>query len=428
MVTLIRVIVAAVTATCWLMSIYKLRDLSRDPGNRSLRALCTALVAITLSLTIQPIAPHLDRVIGVLDVGRVVSNCLTLIAAGAAQGFLLYMTSQDDSIRRRVRRRYRATAICVVAIVVLFVTTPAPYQVSDPYVQAGDYYTANPTSAATAYTLIYLIYLGWALTQVTVLATRYAAIANRPLLHFGLRMIVIGATLGLAYIAAKIATIGAAFLGWGDPAVFEPVVIVLFTTSILLVLLGSTLPSWGPRLGLHRLWEWSTAVRARGKLRPLWLAMHAVIPEIALVPQQTAWWQTFSPRQASLRRIRTTVEILDGYILLRPWMTAPAAATARRLAAEAGLIGDDAEAVVDAALIATALHARQNGQPPPPDHPDPDWIPLHERQRGEHAAAQEAWLARIADAYPSPVVHAVLQSHRSPASQPSVHSPSERED
>src|SRR5690348_4814406 len=128
------------------MSLYKLRDLLRDRNNRPLRCLWLALVTITLSLTMQPIAPRLDQLAGTVDVARIMSNCLTLVSATAAQVFLLYMTGDDEVIRRRVPRWMLTLAGCVVLLVALFLLTPSPYAVSDPYVRSGEYYAATATA------------------------------------------------------------------------------------------------------------------------------------------------------------------------------------------------------------------------------------------------------------------------------------------
>src|SRR4051794_39770310 len=144
MVSGLRVIVGAVSVLCWAMSIHKIRDLHRDRGNRPLRALCVALWAITLALTVQPLAALIDRLSGVLDLGRVLGNCLTVASAAAAQGFLIYMTDVGPATVRRVRRRYAIAAIVVVAIAVLFARQHDAYAVTDPYVSDGRYYSRNP--------------------------------------------------------------------------------------------------------------------------------------------------------------------------------------------------------------------------------------------------------------------------------------------
>ena len=83
----LRIFSAAITIVCWTLTLYKLYDLVRDRRNLSLRALWLAIMAITLAMTLQPLASTLDKAIGVLDVGRVTANCLTLVSAAGAKRF-----------------------------------------------------------------------------------------------------------------------------------------------------------------------------------------------------------------------------------------------------------------------------------------------------------------------------------------------------
>lgn len=420
--SLARSAVVIVTLICWALTAYKLRDWRRDPRNPPLQALCIALATVTVSLSIQPASPQIDQLFGVLDLARVVSNCLTLASVTAAQAFLLYMTSSDRPVRRRVRRRVGALVVAVAAIVTLFVLTPATYRVTDPRVSSGEYYGA-PFSASFMY--VYLAFLGWSLTQVVILATGYARIAHRPLLRSGLRLITAGAASGLGYVLAKLTAVAAGELWPGSALLTDAIVVVCFTTSILLVLVGSTIPSWGPRLGLDRLWGWSAAIRDFYRLRPLWNAIHQVLPEIALLPPVSGPRGVLAVvRNASLRRVRVTVEILDGYAMLRPWVSARMLYLCRTAAQRANLTGDRLTATVEAAVIRAALHSRLSGQPPASDSADVPALPTGMNGPAEvntdatGAASQVRWLIQVARAYRSPVVSSIL-AHAAVAATPS---------
>ncbi len=429
MVSLVRGAMLIVTLICWSMSLYKMRDLARDRGNRPLRALCLALVAITLSLTLQPLMPAIDRFFGVLDVVRLTSNCLSLVCATAAQAFLLYLTSSDASTRRRVRRRLLALTATSATMVILFVSAPPATDVSDPRVLSGEYY-GDPFAAPFLYP--YLAYLGWSLVQVVILANRYARIAPRPLLRFGLRLIVVGSLWGLAYVAAKLVAVAVSALSPDSALITDAVVVLTFTTSILLVLIGSTIPSWGPRVGLDRLWSWAAALHDYYRLYPLWAQIHAVLPEIALLPPGSGVHGVISiARNASLRRVRITVEILDGYANLRPWISASVFIQAEQRAAEAGLTGDRHAAVVEAAVVGAALSARRAGRPAA-DHPN-DVPQLGIGPQGTTrpdgtnvgAAGQVTWLIQVARAISSSLVAEII-SRATSAADHSAPQPSER--
>ncbi|MEH0981497.1 MAB_1171c family putative transporter [Micromonospora sp. CPCC 205556] len=398
MISIVRNLMIGVTLVCWLMSLYKLRDLARAPHYRPLRALCLALVGVTVSLTIQPFMPALDRAIGVLDLGRALANCLTLVSATAAQAFLLHMTGNDERVRRQMRRRTVALTVCVAAIAVLFALTPAGADLDDPRVVSGRYY-GEPFDAP--FLFVYLGHLGWSVTQVAVLAGRYAREAGRPLLRAGLRMIMAGAAWGLLYVVAKLAAIAAGAL-WPDSGLISDAVVVFtFTVSILLILIGSTLPSWGPLLRLDRVWGRARAVADHHRLRPLQVAVHRVLPEIALLPEPRGLAGLVAVlRDPYLRRVRATVEILDGYATLRPWMSAAVLTAARDAGRRAGLTGDRLAATVEATVLAAALDARAAGAPPTGDHDELPDLPAGPADgSGEEAAGQVAWLIAVARAH-----------------------------
>ncbi len=361
-------VVWVLTAICWGMALYKLSHLIRDPGSRPLRALCLALVAITGSLTVQRMASGLDQLFGALDFGRVSANCLTVVAAGGGQAFLLYLTSLDSPTRRRVRRITAITAGCVVAIVVLYAITPPRYRVDDPYVLDGRYYH-TPAPLITPYVFVHLGYVAWSCLQITRLAGGYARLATRPLLRLGLRLIVAGSVVSMLYVAVKLANMALWRLARGVPGLSESIIVVCFTTAILLILIGSTIPSWGPLIGLDRLVTWVTALYAHRQLAPLWTVLHQANPAIALLAQPRGWSAPIQlARQARLRLVRRVLEIRDGYLALRPYTDARAEPIARRYGERAGLVGDELEIVVEAAVIAVAVGRQRSGQAVPP-HP-----------------------------------------------------------
>jgi Family of unknown function (DUF6545) len=391
---------AVIALVCWVMAGYKVRDLIRDPGNRPLRYLSLALVAVALSITVQPICQWLDQTVGVLDVGRVVSNGLALTAAGVGQLVLLHMTRTDDAVHRTVRRRITALLVALAVMVVLFLLTPARYSLSDPYVLSHAYYAATPTPAAAPYALVFLAYLGWIAVQWTTLAHRYASMAVRPLLRLGLRLITAGSVLVLAYIAVKVTASIAAAAHQPLAHTLDAVIIPLYTSATTAVLLGATLPSWGPRVGLERLWNNLAARRDCRRLRPLWTLVHQAVPHVALLPH---------PPQPSLRRIRMTVEILDGYVQLAPWFPAEAATVTRRHAEDAGLSPENRDAAVEAVVVALAVRDKLADRPPATAAVP---VPVGGESEGDGetgAAAEVARLARVAHAlHNSPAVSAAL--------------------
>lgn len=429
MVSVVRGAMLMVTLICWIMSIYKLRDLvraeqaARRSGagmpNRSLRSLCIALVAITFSLTVQPLMPDLDRFFGVVDLARLASNSATLACGTAAQAFLLYLASTDATVRRQVHRRWIALAATVLLMVALFAITPPATDVTDPRVESGEYY-GDPFSGPFLFP--YLAYLAWSLVQVVILSNRYAAIAHRPLTRFGLRLIVVGSIWGLGYIAAKLTAIMVGAVRPSAALAIDAVVVACFTISILLVLIGSTIPSWGPRIGLDRFWSWLMAILDCYRLHPLWAAISAVLPHLALLSVDKGPAGALAvAKEATLRRVRMTIEILDGYATLRPWMSGQVFKQAHQAARAAGLSGDKLNAATEAAVVAVALDAHRRRLPPAKDARDTPALPLGAARNDPtasgdgHAADDVTWLAQVARLYETELISNFVAEMASPA-------------
>ncbi len=354
LVTLVAIAVVAVV--CWAMIGYKLRDLVRNPGNRPLRYLVITLAGLTLSMSIQPLARWLDHTLGILDLGRVLANCFALAGATSAQATLLYLTSQDELTPRRVRRRFLALLGIVAVIVVTFVLTPPPYSLSDPYVVSHAYYVATPTPSAMPYQFVFLAYLAWAALYSGVLLRRYARTAPRPLLRLGLRLMIGGCATGLVYVAVKVV----ASLATGSrpdlARVLDRLVVPCYMVASVALLVGATLPSWGPRIGLDRRWNTIVAWRDCRQLQPLWKLIHTAVPQVTMTPH---------PAEPTLRRVRMTVEILDGYVQLTPWTSAQIEDRARRRARETSDAERDAE--IEAAVLVEAARSKAANEPPSPD-------------------------------------------------------------
>lgn len=385
---LIRGLLAALAAGGWVMSAVKLRSLHRDPSNLALRYLCVAQVALTLAVTLQPMAARVDRTLGILDVGRVTSNCLTLVAAATGLAFGVHASSPAHTARPFVRRQLTVMWICLAAIVTLAAWHRPPYGVSDPRVASGVHYDATPSLGQAPYTLVYLGYLAWVLFQVGRIAHRNRAVsgAGPPLVALGVRTITAGAAIGIAYTAAKAAGVTAAT--WDEPSpLLDTAIPALFTAAIIAILVGITLPAWGARVGADRLYERFTAWQSCRQLRPLWRLLVTASPQIALLPH---------PTPAPLRRVRLTIEILDGCALLTPWITPAAAETAARHADALGLAPHQRTAAIEAATLATAAHRKLQGHPPATNPADHAPLAPSPGSRAGTAADQVAWLEHIA--------------------------------
>jgi len=126
--------------------------------------------------------------------------------------------------------------------------------------------------------------------------------------------------------------------------------------AVLLIVVGSTLPAWGRRVGLrgpiavwrdHRAWR---------RMQPLWLTLTREIDNIAL-PER-------GDTDLSYRLYRRRVEMLDGILALQPFRDGTVEQLARKDYLSRGLAGDHLDAAVEATALSHALKARRAGAAP----------------------------------------------------------------
>ena len=133
------------------------------------------------------------------------------------------------------------------------------------------------------------------------------------------------------------------------------------------------------------------------RLRPLWQAVRAAVPEIALPPGPSVG--------IGYRLYRRVIEIRDGQLALRPYSDPQAVAMAESEARREGVTGADLGATIEAALLAIAISARESGLP---RHDDPDHLPP--MRSSEQLADEVDWLVRVSQMFArSPIVHQFSQ-------------------
>jgi hypothetical protein len=269
--------------------------------------------------------------------------------------------------------------------------------------------------------LAYVGYMGCSSVDVARLASRFTRLGSAPLLRLGLLMVTVGSYLSGLYAALKLAGFVAGLtidrnLDVVTAQATRPLIIV----SALLLSIGSTLPAWGRSVGAHRPAEWVGAYVSYLTLRPLWEALYAVKPQIALRPYSRRA-DRLIPVDLRFRLIRRVVEIRDGLLLLRPYRSPESQARATGLARRAGLRGAELAATVEAAEIAWSLRAMSRAGA------------VAETTTSEPAATADfdgvaasvldevQWLTQVTHAFRrSPVVRAVLDQ---PQGEPAASDP-----
>lgn len=385
----------------------------------ALGAFCRFLVALGLAFVfLSPAAERLESRV-VANLGRLLANTSTLVAAYAIGCMLLHLNHPPGQVAARVRPRRVALVVSVAVMTVLFLSTPTGTPGQSPTGAFGHLVATQP--ALGVYVLVYCGYLGVALVDLRRLAWRYAGYAgHRPFLRPGLRVMAGGCALGLVYVGEKALAViwqWASLPGLpnGEVPCTSPVTpagcafsITLPAVAALVIVTGATLPALGPVCCEST--RWARDWYRNHQLRPLWMAIRRAVPEIVLVAPPASR----SPRGPRFRLYRRVIEIRDGCLAVRALRDPAVAERAARDAREAGLTGDRARAAVEAAVLAAALEARREGArdlglpaDAPPDGVPPDPVGLSE---------EIAWLSKVSAAFAhTPPVPSALDT------EPEVH-------
>jgi hypothetical protein len=390
----------------WATVVGKFPALRRDPQNGALRAYWLAVLAVALAWTVlqPPVHLALDRMTGVANLARLLGHTLAVAAACAGQAFLAYSAYPEAAARPRVQRQVWVAAATVAAMGTLFAVSRVHHETLDFIGRYGS------TPSILAYWLVFLAYLGVSQVEVIRLAWRWARFSDRLIIQLAGRLTAVGGLFFCGYIGYDLLYLASSQLDRTYLLGNQPLITrLLLTTAILVGVVGSTMPAWGPRVGLPRLLLWASHYRAHRRLYPLWRRLCEAVPEIALVPPSSRWRDTLAMRDLHFRLHGRIMEIHDAQLALRPYRDPQVAETTAVLGRRAGLEGVELQAVVEAASLAAAVHALAQHQPVTGEQAlatrpgDPDLQP-----EITDLPSEITWLVRVATAYThSPLVRAL---------------------
>ncbi|SDT81094.1 MAB_1171c family putative transporter [Actinoplanes derwentensis] len=341
------VIYPLVAALALIALAYKIPPLIRDPRSATRRALVTMLACLVWAPAANTpfVYVRIDELFGVPNIARLIAHYGIIGFAVSVQLLLLHWTVTDPP-RRSTWFRFLAVAAGAAAMAVLFALAPLDTTLTSEFTTR---YGDAPYMAE--YMMVYLGYFVIALADILRLSWRFARRTRQRFLRLGLRLVGWGAVFGLAYCAEKAFYIGARNIGWEPiPAAVQQQMSPLLTgPGCVLILIGFTIPSWGPKVAAAA--AWLQRLRTYHRLYPLWALLSRATPEIALDPSHT---RRGAVRDIDYRLVRLVVEIRDGWLALRPWFDA-------RVAREADY-GDPYR--VQAAVLAAAIRAKARGEQP----------------------------------------------------------------
>jgi len=160
--------------------------------------------------------------------------------------------------------------------------------------------------------------------------------------------------------------------------------------GIIVVSIGLTMPTWGPRLSDFGLWI--DNILSYRALYPLWNAVCQESPEIVLEPRNSG------VSNLHYRLHRRVVEIRDGWRALRPYMDVAEQTDAGGAndAANGAVPGpNNDQALAEAVRIRDAIRAKRDGHAPDSERRRPGF----EERDAVTLADEVSWLAKVSSAY-----------------------------
>lgn len=324
-------------------------------------------------------------------VGRLLSNSFTLAAATSVLAFMLQLNLEPDQARRSIRVRALFLTISVTGMTALFA--------------AGQLNDDSPQLYAL-YVLIYITYLGVTAKDFGQQTWKQAKHSRRRSQRVGLRITAAGCLFALLYAAYKVFGLVSIGLelnllphGVRCSTPISPVRCVFSVTApalaVLLITLGLTLPAvaWPFSQFLRRRWE----SRSYAALAPLWADITGATPEVVLTVAGAARGADGDADDSDFLLHRRVIEINDGGLALRPHRSPRVQENAERAVAARGLAGTpEGDAIVEAAILRAAVHAKKTGSEPRPDAAPPA---PGAASRAGNLRAETEWLLLVARAY-----------------------------
>lgn len=340
------------------------RGVLRARGQRKPTELPLIVIAVALGLAFVFLAPAAQALESALapSLGRLLSNVCTLVAAFGCLHLMLYVSHPAEQVPAKVRARLITLLIAVGVMAVMFFASSPPTGTG---IFTG-LYRSQPTLAV--YTLVYASYLGSAVVDLAALALRSIRGA-RAWLRLGMILIAAGCVLAAGYLIEKMIGVVSELV---TASTAEPYCSSAFATvgctfavgmpalAVLLIILGTTLPTLGPRLEhlLRGFWH----RRALRRLQPLWETLHEALPDIALATPDRPLGPSL-PGGISERLYRRVIAIRDGLLALQPYRDPADTREHRDQADAAGLTDWRRAAAIEAADIRAALHRRRHDMP-----------------------------------------------------------------
>ncbi len=377
---------------------------SRHPAQRAYRTSLTCF-GFYSTLTLPPVYTAIDQVVRVPNLTRLLSDSLIVFSLWRLQPWVTHFAANHGHPEQFLTSR-KVMLGMIASMAILFAQAS---RAGLPRSTLDDFTTrCGGTSGILTYTAVGYGYSALALARViavAVPAAQHEELVDDPILRLRTRLGISGCAIGIAYCFHEILRVALRRLALPypppGPRVVHNTLAGLYGTMITAATLAPLQPAF------HYLAHW--------RLYPLWHALYQASPGIARWPAPSAFADALPRHHVGAIRFRLrrrVAEIWDGIATLRIYRDARVAEQARRRCRDAGITGDEAEAVVEATVLATAIRAKGRRQPAAQPYP----VPI--AHGGRTLDAQAAYLARVARALQkSPIVAEILRGEEAAAAR-----------
>ncbi|WP_019930418.1 MAB_1171c family putative transporter [Nocardia sp. BMG111209] len=319
----------------------------RNPSSaRWAVAVAILCAAVGFEAAVPAIYDWIGRVSGVPNLATPIVYAAIATAVLAQLVWTAYLVAPQEHPLLRGRVVMVAIAAVVVTLAVLFAV--APVHDRSHATDFDDHYGTRPV--VTVFLTVYLVaYSGGLVRLILLCRTWLGQVRAQVWLWRGLWLLAAGSTVALGYSVGKAVALAAAWAGTPLHGLSIRIAPGFAALGATIMLIGYLCPSLIPQA--------VTAVaqaRTLPRLRPLWSALRAQLPEIGGGAPEVG-------RGMRNVRYRRVIEIRDALLRLQPYLGPDDGDRAERRLAGSRLRSEKRSAAIEAARIAAALRRQAAG-------------------------------------------------------------------
>ncbi|MGW8065209.1 MAB_1171c family putative transporter [Streptomyces ziwulingensis] len=316
----------------------------RDPDVRATTLLLSFATAVLVFIT--PV--NIERLNELTGVPNIASPwAYSFLTAFCATGLTMIMRWREEPSPRRRRRMRSVYWIYAGIVAALWVTFLLAHVPEARIYDLDTYYAGTPWMRE--HILLYLLaHMVSSLVATSMLWKWFPEIGNRWL-KSGVVCLQAGFASGLVFDAVKTTAVGARWSGHDWDALSTQVAPPFALLEAILVAVGFIVPQVGPSLQ-NRVHEG----REYRQLRPLWTAVHDVVPS-PVSPR-------FRRMSLGLRLVQRQQRIHDALRILAPYLDRDLHRQAWNLTPD-GIHEDRARGIAGAVTVRAAIEAHRNDEP-----------------------------------------------------------------